>query len=105
MGITVGQNTLSFFFSLHFIFPFIILILIILHIIYLHSRLSTNKIFIVNTKKKFIIREILLNKDLINIIFIFLFINIIFISPYFFDDEENSKLANDLKSPIHIKPE
>jgi ubiquinol-cytochrome c reductase cytochrome b subunit len=27
------------------------------------------------------------------------------LNPFIFDDEENSKIANEIRSPIHIKPE
>jgi hypothetical protein len=40
-----------------------------------------------------------------NIILIFIFLEYIMLNPFIFDDEENSKIANEIRSPIHIKPE
>ena len=62
---------------------------------------SLNNLFI----NKNIFINIYIKKDIINILMIFLFLNIVLYFPSFFDDEENSKIANEFNSPIHIKPE
>ena len=104
-GFAVGQRILSFFFRLHFILPFILLIVILFHLIYLHLNLSRNKVFSIKRTNKKPFNNLLLNQDLINIIYILLFLNLIILIPFIFDDEENSKIANEIRSPIHIKPE
>lgn len=104
-GFSVGQNIISFFFSVHYLLPLIIIIFIIIHIILLHLNLSSNKIFTRkrNIKKPF--NRILLQQDFINFIIIMLFSEIIISLPFIFDDIENSKLRNPIMSPAHIKPE
>ena len=100
----IGQTLISFFFSLHFIFPFILIIIIFFHLIFLHINKSRNKLFTMNIKKRRF-NNYLLIKDIINFLLIYFFIIIITIFPFIFDDEENSKLANEIVSPTHIKPE
>lgn len=104
-GFSIGQNMLSFFFSLHFLFPFAIVAIILFHLVFLHLNLSSNKLFTIKSVNKMPFNIILLCQDMINLLLIFFFLIFILAYPFFFDDEENSKLANEIRSPIHIKPE
>lgn len=99
----VRGPTLSLFFTLHFILPFILLVFVILHIILLHETGSSSKIFISNFKNQF--SEFYFFKDSINIFIYFLFIIFILFLPWILGDPENFIEANNLSSPIHIKPE
>jgi ubiquinol-cytochrome c reductase cytochrome b subunit len=91
------------FFSLHFIFPFILLLLIIIHILFLHETGSSSKIFVSNIKNKF--SDFYFIKDSFNIYIFFTLILLITLSPWMLGDPENFIEANNLSSPIHIKPE
>jgi ubiquinol-cytochrome c reductase cytochrome b subunit len=100
---SVRQPTLNLFFSLHFLIPFIILILVFIHILLLHETGSSSKIFVSKLKTKFVDYFIL--KDSINLIFYLLILIFIIIRPWLLGDPENFIEANMLSSPIHIKPE
>lgn len=51
-GFSVGQSTLNRFFSLHFILPFLIGGLSLLHLIFLHEKGSTNPLGDLNHIRK-----------------------------------------------------
>lgn len=76
---------------------------VIIHVILLHETGSSSKIFTRKLKNKFI--DFYLFKDSLNLFLYFLFILLVLISPWFLGDPENFIEANNLSSPIHIKPE
>jgi ubiquinol-cytochrome c reductase cytochrome b subunit len=105
-GFSVNNSTLNCFFSLHFLLPFILLVIVIIHLIFLHYTGSTSP----NSGTFRHIRKIKFDnyyvyKDLINIVFIFIIIFITLWSPFAVGDPENFILANPINSPIHIQPE
>lgn len=103
----VRQTTLRFFYSIHFLLPFILSAVVIFHIIFLHETGSKSKLYL-NNKNKFMLSEFrnyLLPKDYLNLFLFLLFFEFFLLYPYFLGDEENFILANSLASPIHIKPE
>ena len=105
-GFSVSYPTLSRFFSFHFIFPILILILVILHILFLHFKGSSNSISSPLDLDKIRFDPYFLIKDflrLILIIFILLFL--ILINPFYSVDSENFIEANPIITPNHIKPE
>lgn len=105
-GFSINNATLNRFFSFHFILPFIIIILVLIHLYFLHltgssNPLGTNRnIFIISFNFYFIIKDIL-GINLIIIIFILL----IFKFPYILGDPDNFIPANSITTPIHIQPE
>lgn len=99
----VSNPTLKFFFSLHFLLPFILLLFIIFHFIRLHfkgSRSKTTTAFFL-TKIKF--TPFFLYKDFLNFVALFLFFLIFRI--WLTREGENFIQANFLVTPAHIKPE
>lgn len=104
-GYFVSFYTLKLFFSLHFILPILLLLLILFHIIVLHYKGSSNPLSLTCelNKKEFLPRFLV--KDLLNLIIIFLTISFIFFKPFLVVEEENYVAANTLLSPVHIKPE
>lgn len=100
---SVRQPTLRLFFTLHFIIPFIILVFVLLHIIFLHETGSSSKILISKSKNKF--SDFYFIKDSINIVIYLVFFILILLGPWILGDPENFIEANNLSSPIHIKPE
>jgi ubiquinol-cytochrome c reductase cytochrome b subunit len=100
---SVRQPTLRLFFTLHFIIPFILLLFVVLHIVFLHETGSSSKIFISERKNKFL--DYYFFKDSLNLFFYTIFSFIIILMPWFLGDPENFIEANSLSSPIHIKPE
>lgn len=101
----IGQYTLTRFTTLHFLLPFLLLLLIIVHIGILHKTLSsrpvnTNNIYYIKFYYLFIIKDIFFTM----LIFL-LFIIVCIIAPNIFGDSENYNESNILKTPLHIQPE
>ena len=95
--------TMSLFFTLHFIVPFLVLVIVLLHILLLHESGSSRKIFLRSKKIKFGVK--FLEKDSINLLIIVIYLSILTYSPYELGDPENFIHSNLLLSPVHIKPE
>ena len=105
-GFSINNDTLNRFYSFHFILPFIILILVFIHLIILHITGSSNPIHSKINIYKINFHPYFTIKDLITIILtfsIFIIINLQF--PYVLGDPDNFKIANSIITPIHIKPE
>nr|YP_005353019.1 cytochrome b [Philanthus triangulum]AET62619.1 cytochrome b [Philanthus triangulum] len=105
-GFSINNATLNRFYSLHFIMPFIILILVGIHLMFLHSTGSSNPLGLMENLNKiffnpyFIIKDILWFMMLINI---FMIITLQY--PYMLSDPDNFIPANSMITPIHIQPE
>ena len=105
-GFSINNATLNRFFSLHFILPFIILIIVILHLYFLHTTGSSNPLGLNRDFNKIPFHIYFSYKDLIGfIIYIILFTIIILQYPYIFGDPDNFIPANPIVTPIHIQPE
>lgn len=105
-GFSVRNATLNRFFSLHFILPFILRVIIIFHIINLHETGSNNPLGLALNLDKLPFHPYFSIKDLFGILFIIIiFLFIVFISPDFFLDPENFIKANPIVTPPHIQPE
>jgi len=105
-GFSVRKVTLIRFFSLHFIFPFLILRILIIHIFFLHIKLSNNPLG-VNSKLDILpFIPFFLWKDLVRILIFFIrLLTLRTIFPCFFQDPDNFIFANPLATPSHIQPE
>ena len=105
-GFSINNATLNRFYSFHFILPFILLIIVIIHLTILHITGSNNPIgtnsnlYIIPFHNYFIIKDLM---GFTIIIFIILLINLI--NPYVLLDPENFNQANPIITPIHIQPE
>lgn len=105
-GFSINNATLNRFFSLHFILPFIIIIIIILHLFFLHSTGSSNPLGTNRNLNKIPFHTYFSIKDFLGFIFLLLiFTIIIFQYPYIFRDPDNFTPANPIITPIHIQPE
>ncbi len=105
-GFAVDNATLNRFFAFHFILPFIVAAVIILHILFLHQTGSNNPLGIEGNPDRVPFHIYYSTKDVLGyIIAIFLFIIIILFTPNLITDPENFLLANPLVTPVHIKPE
>ncbi len=104
-GYSVGGPTLNRFFSLHYLFPFILLALVIGHILILHEVKSNNpvgvKIFdIIQFTPYFTI------KDLYGVVLFWLFFStFLFYAPNLLGHTDNYIKANPMVTPTHIVPE
>jgi len=104
-GFNLGNATLSFFFVLHFLAPFIILIFVMLHLIFLHETSSTSNIQHTERFSKVKFTPYYAYKDSFNIIILFLCYRVRLFSPWVLGDPENWIPSNPMVSPIHIQPE
>ena len=105
-GFAVDNATLNRFFAFHFILPFIVLFIVILHLLFLHQTGSSNPLGINSDRDRVPFHFYYSTKDLLGYLTaLSIFIIIIFYLPNLLTDPENFLLANPLVTPIHIKPE
>nr|YP_009114522.1 cytochrome b [Zorotypus medoensis]AHY35151.1 cytochrome b [Zorotypus medoensis] len=105
-GYAINNPTLTRFFSLHFILPFMILMLVIIHLLFLHETGSSNPLGLSYNKDKIQFHPLFLLKDLVGFILIMsLLLTMLLITPFNLMDPENFTPANPLVTPIHIQPE
>nr|YP_009045479.1 cytochrome b [Argynnis childreni]AHA03830.1 cytochrome b [Argynnis childreni] len=105
-GFAVDNATLTRFYTFHFLFPFIILMLTMIHLLFLHQTGSNNPLGINSNLDKIPFHPYFTFKDLIGfIILIFILILLTLINPYLLGDPDNFIPANPLVTPIHIQPE
>ena len=107
-GFSVDNATLNRFFSLHFVLPFVIVGVVILHLIALHRFGSNNPIGIdVKGKQDTIpFHPYYTIKDLFGLgIFLTLFLLLLFFFPNFMGHPDNYIPANPMVTPPHIVPE
>ena len=108
-GYSVDNPTLTRFFSLHYLFPFIILGLVVLHIWALHVPGNNNPVGIdikKPSKDTVPFHPYITIKDLFALlIFIIIFAGFIFFSPNILGHPDNYIPANPLITPTHIVPE
>jgi len=104
-GFTVTGGTIKFFFILHFLLPWVILILVFLHLIFLHRRGRTSKILIHNLIEKISFFNYYWFKDGLNILGFLIFFFFVYFFPFKLGDPEIIIEANFIISPVHIVPE
>nr|WHL46315.1 cytochrome b [Echinolaelaps echidninus] len=105
-GFSVSNATLTRFFSLHFILPFILMMMVIFHIVFLHETGSNNPIGLPLNLDKITFNSYFMIKDLFGIMMLMMmFLYFVFLNPSFFFDPENYIPANSLVTPPHIQPE
>lgn len=106
-GFSVNNATLNRFFSLHFVLPFVLAALVLMHLIALHdSAGSSNPLGISANYDRITFAPYYLFKDLITIfVTIFILSNFVFFAPNVLGDSENYIMANPMQTPPAIVPE
>lgn len=105
-GFGVRSPTLTRFFALHFILPFIIRGMALLHLVFLHEYGSNNPLGIKSTPLKIPFHIHYSSKDVLGFILMLrLLLFIVIFIPNILTDPENFIPANPLVTPTHIKPE
>jgi ubiquinol-cytochrome c reductase cytochrome b subunit len=108
-GFAVDSPTLTRFYALHYLFPFLILGLVILHIWALHIPGNNNPIGIDlknPSKEKVPFHPYIVIKDLYALlIFLIIFAFLVFYSPNLLGHPDNYIEANPMVTPSHIVPE
>lgn len=105
-GYSINTFTLNRFFSLHYLLPFLILALVAIHIIFLHSEGSSNKLNPTFKLDKLMFHPYFTTKD-VNFLLILLFIFFSFVGffPNYLGHPDNYIPADPLVTPAHIVPE
>nr|YP_010990615.1 cytochrome b [Suva longipenna]WOW98942.1 cytochrome b [Suva longipenna] len=105
-GFTVNNPTLNRFFTFHFILPFILLLMVITHLIFLHETGSSNPLGLKNKIDKIPFHPYFSTKDIMGMmIMMLMFMTIMNLNPTLTTDPENFSPANPMVTPIHIQPE
>lgn len=105
-GFSVNNATLNRFYSIHFILPFVILFLVIIHLVFLHDTGSTNPIGLNRNYFKIPFNPYYTIKDILGfIIIISSLLLICILNPFILSDPENFNIANSIITPVHIQPE
>ena len=107
-GFSVGNPTLNRFFALHYLLPFVILGLVILHIATLHQHGSNNPTGLdVKCKKDTInFHPYYTVKDFVGFgVFFIIYAYFVFFEPNYLGHPDNYIPANPMVTPTHIVPE
>nr|YP_010597245.1 cytochrome b [Agriades orbitulus]WAK98830.1 cytochrome b [Agriades orbitulus]WAK98843.1 cytochrome b [Agriades orbitulus] len=105
-GFAVDNATLTRFYTFHFLLPFIIIVLSMIHLLFLHQTGSNNPLGINSNLDKIPFHPFFTFKDLIGfIILLLLLLMLTLTNPYLLGDPDNFIPANPLSTPIHIQPE
>jgi len=106
-GFSVNNATLNRFFALHFVLPFVLAALALMHLIALHDVVgSSNPLGVSGNYDRLTFAPYYLFKDLITIfIFIFGLSLFVFFMPNLLGDSENYIMANPMQTPAAIVPE
>jgi ubiquinol-cytochrome c reductase cytochrome b subunit len=106
-GFSVNNATLNRFFSLHFVLPFVLAALALMHLIALHDTVgSSNPLGVSANYDRIPFAPYYIFKDLITIFLFFLVLSIfVFFMPNVLGDSENYVMANPMQTPPAIVPE
>nr|UPL65297.1 cytochrome b [Appolonius crassus] len=105
-GFSVDNATLTRFFTLHFLMPFIIAAMVIIHLLFLHQTGSNNPLGMNSNYDKIPFHPYFSIKDIMGMVIImFMFSMLILLEPRMLGDPENFIPANPLVTPVHIQPE
>nr|AAF29905.1 cytochrome b [Microtus longicaudus] len=105
-GFSVDKATLTRFFAFHFILPFIITALVLVHLLFLHETGSNNPTGLNSDADKIPFHPYFTVKDLLGVlILLMVFMILTLFFPDILGDPDNYTPANPLNTPPHIKPE
>jgi len=107
-GFTVGNPTLNRFYALHYLLPFVILAVVLLHLIALHRFGSNNPLGIEmkGPQDTLPFHPYFTIKDLFGLaLFLLIYSFFVFYAPNFLGSSDNYIPANPMQTPNHIVPE
>nr|YP_011010509.1 cob [Halovelia heron]WPW47137.1 cob [Halovelia heron] len=105
-GFSINNATLTRFFTLHFMLPFILAAMTMIHLLYLHQTGSNNPTGIQSNFDKIPFHPYFSIKDIMGmIIMMYMFMMLNLLEPRMLGDPENFIPANSLVTPVHIQPE
>lgn len=107
-GFSVDNPTLNRFYALHYLLPFVIFALVVLHLWALHAVKSNNPVGVEMKEPGDSIpfHPYYTIKDLVGVgVFLIVYLGFVFFAPDFFGEPDNYIEANPLVTPAHIVPE
>nr|WES82294.1 cytochrome b [Zootermopsis angusticollis] len=105
-GFAVDNATLNRFFTMHFLMPFMILAMVIIHLMFLHQTGSNNPTGMNSDTDKIPFHPYFTIKDTVGFILLIMMLSMLSLKePYLLGDPDNFIPANPLVTPIHIQPE
>nr|UZT26971.1 cytochrome b [Euwallacea fornicatus] len=105
-GFAVDNATLTRFFTFHFILPFIVSAMVVIHLLFLHQTGSNNPIGCSSNIDKLPFHPYFTFKDLVGMLVLMSSLIILSLqAPYLLGDPDNFTPANPLVTPVHIQPE
>nr|YP_009919050.1 cytochrome b [Acnemia nitidicollis]QMP96643.1 cytochrome b [Acnemia nitidicollis] len=105
-GFAVDNATLTRFFTIHFLLPFIISALVMIHLLFLHQTGSNNPLGLNSNLDKIPFHPYFTYKDITGIFVLLMMLILLTITnPYLLGDPDNFIPANPLITPPHIQPE
>nr|ALO77233.1 cytochrome b [Elmis aenea] len=105
-GFAVDSATLTRFFALHFMMPFVVAAMVMIHLLFLHQTGSNNPMGLNSNIDKIPFHPYFSFKDLLGFLVMLASLMILTLyDPYMPSDPENFTPANPLVTPIHIQPE
>nr|YP_009945224.1 cytochrome b [Pliacanthopus bimaculatus]QOE17731.1 cytochrome b [Pliacanthopus bimaculatus] len=105
-GFAVDNATLNRFFTFHFVIPFIITAVVMIHLLFLHQTGSNNPLGVNSNLDKIPFHPYFTFKDIFGFIILFMLLVLLSLKePYILGDPDNFIPANPLVTPVHIQPE
>nr|WRK21464.1 cytochrome b [Hecalus sp.] len=105
-GFSVDNATLSRFFSLHFMLPFMIMAMSMMHLFFLHLTGSSNPVGANSNTDKIPFHPFFSIKDIMGFsVTITILMLLTMYNPFMLSDPDNFVPANPMVTPIHIQPE
>nr|AYB36759.1 cytochrome b [Kerivoula hardwickii] len=105
-GFSVDKATLTRFFAFHFLLPFIIAAMVMVHLLFLHETGSNNPTGIPSNMDMIPFHPYYTIKDILGLLVMMTaLLTLVLFSPDLLGDPDNYTPANPLNTPPHIKPE
>nr|AHB39773.1 cytochrome b [Scotophilus nigrita] len=105
-GFSVDKATLTRFFAFHFLLPFIITALVMIHLLFLHETGSNNPTGIPSDMDMIPFHPYHTIKDTLGLLIMTtILLSLVLFTPDLLGDPDNYMPANPLNTPPHIKPE
>lgn len=102
----MDNATLTRFYAFHFLIPFVIAAMVLIHLLFLHQTGSSNPLGVGEQGDKIPFAPYFVAKDLVGFLLVFSGLLVVcLVSPYYLGDCENFIPANALVTPVHIQPE
>nr|AIY61813.1 cytochrome b [Ateuchotermes sp. TB-2014] len=105
-GFAVDNATLTRFFALHFLMPFVITGMVLIHLLFLHQTGSNNPLGLNKNTDKIPFHPYFTVSDILGFAIMIMALTVLTLKePYMLSDPDNFTPANPLVTPVHIQPE